>query len=615
MAKRGDILFWMFFLGLYGFAFSMGPFSNYLSWLRSGNPPDPTLVARAKDYETAYYVCFGLYFLVVILVWFFSYFQTWKLANRYPRVNVKLVYSSRFHKMHLGMGIVGKPFEIKNSSIDIEDALRSAGLLKVFEEIKSEVSQKFSGKKVTEDLNPKKEKDDKKRSYKKISFEIEDLKKEDINFESFPIEILHRAELENFFDKDEIDFLKTIGSINNAKEFMEKTTAELDILKSKYFTKLNRHKDLILTKVHMSKCLGYLNAEQIKFLKAMNINNFLDLLNADLENLNARYNDKFIKPATNFTEKFIKVFKDMISDQNINFRNIVRYMVEDLIGQEKHFSLEIDKQEYVKFINVKVQKVKAMFPDKHAYIVKWDHPFEIPSSMPELDFYKAREIEELKDESLDEIDESNDFLPVYMTLLLTPVAINDCFTFSPGEIEDFNGHRVDCSQLTDSIVRYRGMVTADMCIIEVRACDWTVNHMAPETVDLSEHEVYDIKMATMIQLVEDERMMTEDTKKLLEVEKQRVQKKNKELKQMWAKKWADTTPDVVTRKLTVTPHPLNVFTHVIIAVIFVAAIVIGTFIGFLIYPWVISLVSQPPVNTLASMLSTKFDPIIFMGVI
>jgi hypothetical protein len=595
MAKRGDILFWMFFIGLYAFAFSMGPFSNYTTWLRTGTPPDPVLVARARDYETAYYACFGLYFAVVCLVWFGSYFQTWKLANRYPRVNVKLVYSSRFHKMHLGMGIVGKPFEVKNSSIDIEDALRSAGLLKVFEEIKVEVTQKFSGKRVAEDLNPKNPKDDKdkKKTYKKVSFEVEDLKKEDVNFESFPIEILHRADLANFFDKDEIKFLKDIGGINNEKEFMDKTTAELDILKSKYFTKLNRHRDLIQVKVYMSKCLGYLNLDQINFLKAMNINTFLDLLNADLENLNARYNDKFIKPATSFTEKFMKVFQDMISNNNINFKNIVRYMVEDLIAQEKHFSLEIDKQEYIKFINVKVQKVKAMFPDKHAYIVQWDSPFEIPSSMPELDFYKSREIEEQVQE-IEEIDETNNFVPVKTTLLLTPVSLNDCCTFSPGEIEDFNGHRVDCSQVTDMIVRYRGMVTADMCIIEIRACDWTVNHQAPVTVDWADKEVFDIKMATMIQLVEDERMMTEDTKKLLEVEKQRVQKKNKELKQMWAKKWADTTPDVITRKLTVTPHPLNVFTHVIIAVIFVAAITIGIFIGFLMYPWIMSMISPTP---------------------
>ena len=132
MAKKGEILFWLAMIGMYAFAFTLSPLLNYtqgLRYARPGTEPDPEKIATAQNYETAYFIAAGIYFTIVIAFWTMSYFSTWKLANRYPRLNISVVFEPRYSKVHLGMGMTAIK-EIKGSSIETENSLRSRGIAK-----------------------------------------------------------------------------------------------------------------------------------------------------------------------------------------------------------------------------------------------------------------------------------------------------------------------------------------------------------------------------------------------------------------------------------------------------------------------------------------------------
>lgn len=596
--KKGEILFWMFMIGMYAFAFTLSPLMNYTSYLRSaaaGHVPDPANVELANKIDLGYFATAGIYFGFTAIFWVFSYFSTWKLANRYPRLNIKLVFEPRYARLHLGMGIISVR-EIKGSSMEVMDGLRSGGLQKAFDEIKVEVEKKFHGKRAAESTNPDdKQKQatskNKRKDDKTINFTIDDLKKEDLNFESFPIELLHKIDWDNFFETSEIDFFKSLG-IKDTQDFLKQTYAELDIVKSKYYNKFNKQYDIAKIQIMMKKCLEFLNKEQVEFLKIMNIHNFQDLLDADLEKINAKYNDQFIMPKTKFTDKFINIMKVLTGGSDltkrIDFKIVVKMMVEELIAREKNFAIEIDKLDYMKYVNIKITRVKSIFPDKHAYLIDFDQPFQIPASLPEFDFYKAREKDQItRDRNDREIDiDKYDSVPIKSALVLAPISLNDCFVYHPGELDDFNGHQVDCNMMTDVVCRFRGMLTADICVIEIRACDWSVNYSAVNTIDWTDEEVYNIDMAAMWQLLRDQMLIMEDLKKALETEQARTEKKDKELDKMWAKKWADITPDqAVKRLLTAQPKPLNVFTVIVIIAIAIIFCVLGLVMGIFLYPW------------------------------
>lgn len=594
MAKKGEILFWLFIIGMYAFAFTMSPLMSYTSFLRSalpGHQPDPDNVELASKIEMGYFGGAGAYFAFVIIFWTFSYFQTWKLANRYPRLNIKLVFEPRYSKLHLGMGIVAVK-EIKGSSMDVENALRSGGLQTAFNEIKAEIEQKFHGKRAVESTEPKeKPKDKKERQKEKIEYTIDDLKKEDINFASFPIELLQKQDWEYFFDKIEIDFFKTIG-LKDTNDFLKKTYAELDIIKAKYYNQFKKHRDLAATQIIMKKSLEFLNKEQIEFLKAMNVTNIQELLDANIDQLNAKYNDKFIKPKVKFLDKFVEALKLVTGDSDltkkIDFKALIKFIVEDLIAKEKAFAIEMDRADYVKYLYLKIVKCKAQFPDKHGYLITFDTPFLIPAATPEYDFYKERDIEEVKrdkDNTEEELDKF-DVVPVKTALILTHAALSECFMYHPGEVDDFGGHQVDCNMITDAVCRYRGMLTANICVIELRSSDWSINFSALATTDWTRDEEYNIMMATMLQLQRDRELVTEDLKKALETERARVDKKENELDKMWAKKWADTTPEQATRRLlTVQPKPLNAYIAVLFVVIAIVFTVLGLLLGIFLSPW------------------------------
>jgi len=594
MAKKGDILFWLAMGGMYIFAFSLSPFLQYtggLKYARPGTEPDPAKVSLAQTVEIVYFAIAAVYFTFVIIFWTLSYFSTWKLANRYPRLNVNVVFEPRYARPHLGMGMIAVK-EIKGSSIEVENALRSVGLRATFEQIKKEVEQKFHGKTAIEVLDVSKTTKKADESRKKIRFTIDDLKKEDLNFDSFPIEILHKRDWSNFFEEKEIEFFKK-QNIKDTNEYLAKSYADLDFLKSKYYNEFKKHRDLGEDQLKLKKCLEFLNKDQVGFLKTTGIHNIQDLLNADLEKLNANYSNQFIKPKTKFLEKFIDAWKLLSGNSDIlkqiDFRAMIKYMIEELIAQEKNFAVEIDNVEYMKYIQIRATKIRSMFPDKHAYLVDFDSGFQIPTVMPEFDFYKQREmdINRMSQEDLDIDFSKSQFVNINRVLLLTPVALNDCFNYKAGSIDNFNGHTVDCNQITETTCRFRGMLTADICILEVRSCDWSINFSAVDTIEWSSEEAFNIDMASMLQLVRDEHLITEDIKKSLATEIARVERKEKEIEKMWAKKWADTTPEVAVKRLIkVEAKPINAFVAVIIVVLFVIGTILGLVLGVFLYPWI-----------------------------
>lgn len=590
MAKKGEILFWMFLGGMYAFAFSVSPMMNYISFLRSaapGHTPSAENLELATKWETGYFGIVAVYFVITIIFWTISYFATWKLANRYPRLNIKLVFEPRFSKLFLGMGVTSIK-EIKGSSIEVLNSLQSAGMIKVFEEIKKEIEIKFHGKRAVEktvgDTGKGKGKDDQKN----IPFTIDDLKKEDLNFETFPIELMHKKDWENFFEKDEIAFFKNIG-IKDTKEFLSKNHAEIDLCRAKYFNQFKRMIDISAKQIILKKCLEYLNSEQINFLKSMNIHNIQDLLDSDLENLNAKYNDQFVNPKGSLLVNFTNIIKAPINSmKRVDFREIIKFMVNDLIAKEKNFTVDIDKEDYMKYVIVKVNRVRSMFPDKKAYLIGFDSAMDIPAATPEFDFYKQREIEDNSRVKADagEINMDKNTVPIKKVLILTPIAWNDCHLYHPDEIDDFNGHQVDCNQITDIVCRYRGMLTSDICVIEIRSCDWSVNFSASDSIEWTTDELYNINMAAMYQLLRDTMLVQEDIKKNWETDKARVERKDKELDKMWSKKWADTTPDAATKKLLgMKPVPINPYIAVIIVVLFAVGILLGLVLGIFLSPW------------------------------
>jgi hypothetical protein len=94
-------------------------------------------------------------------------------------------------------------------------------------------------------------------------------------------------------------------------------------------------------------------------------------------------------------------------------------------------------------------------------------------------------------------------------------------------------------------------------------------------------------MAAMLQLVRDEHLITEDIKKSLATEIARVERKEKELEKMWAKKWADTTPEVAVKRLIkLDAKPINAFVAVIIIAIGIIFLVLGLVLGVFLYPWI-----------------------------
>ena len=466
------------------------------------------------------------------------------------------------------------------------------GLRKTFEEIKKEVELKFHGKTAIETMEVKPPKPDDKGK-KKIRFSIDDLKREDLNFESFPIEVLHKRDWANFFEEKEIEFFKK-QNIKDTAEYLQKSYADLDLLKAKYYNEFKKHRDLGEDQLRLKKCLEFLNKEQIGFLKTMNVATIQDLLNADLEKLNAKYNEQFIKPKTKLLDKFIDAWKLLSGNSDIlkqiDFRAMIKFMIEELISKEKNFAVDIDNVEYMKYVQIKATKIRSMFPDKHCYLVEFDAPFQIPASMPEFDFYKQREIEINRSMNQEEMEidfSKNDSVPIKNVLFLTPVSINECFNYHPGSIDNFGGHTVDCNQMTDVVVRFRGMLTADICILEIRSCDWSINFSAVDSIDWATEEMYNIDMATMLQLVRDDHLTTENLKKSLATEIARVERKEKELEKMWAKKWADTAPEVATRQLLkVEPKPINAFVAVIILAIGIVFLFLGLVLGVFLSPWI-----------------------------
>jgi len=489
--KKGDVLFYTSIISGYIFMVVIMLVVQYTTMLEETGDPD--LALQSNKIKTGLGAGAGFYFGFLIIYWFSSFLKAFKEANSLERQNIKLKDTISVKEFE-GIGILDKD-QVKVSSITVDEIFLNRELQQMFEEIDARLSR-FYEKNVVQTAINKNDKKNNEQDTSRIQFEIVNLKKHDIDFDSYQLEYLLFKELSSFFNDEELEFLEDHG-ITNADQYLALDIEDIHGLESDYVWRFTANRDFKSVQIRLDNTLDILSMEEVSWFRDKGIKSVNDMMTTDLETLTVEFNAHFFpggkpKKKIPFIDKVLKKAKE--ATKPVDLRDVVDHIVEMIIEKESKFLYSLSSDARFKYVYLKLVNMKSLNYKYFAYLVEFDQPIEIEVGEPDYRIFKdSKEIEG--------IVTMERYVEINKSLIILPASWEESFEYGPGALYSYKGHTVRCSKLTDVEYVFKGMLDHEHAILFTISCSYIREYLRTQ-LELDTATVRDREREALIYYVQ-----------------------------------------------------------------------------------------------------------------